>query len=167
MEKEREYQKLLQTLKVTDTPSFERLEEEIDIVYHKLKFISIESRPRVTLVSNIRELSQDFSALTQEALEIGGGIWQSITDIRHAEKIIVVQRDEQLYSDLPVVLQDDALAQSPAAVNNEIYVIQHEVLEDTSANGFLKQVEVFAEIVQSKYFIYGHQGQDWVQFDLR
>ena len=167
MQRDSEYQKLLQTLKTTDIAAFEHLEEEIDIVYHKLKFIPNESRPRVTLVSNVRDLSQDFNALTQEALEIAGGTWQSSADIHNAEKIIVVQQDEQLYADLPLVLQEDGVAQTPAIANNEIYIVQQEVIENASSAGFLRQVEVFAEIVQSKYFVYGHNGQDWVQFDLR
>lgn len=167
MEKESEYQKLLHTLKSTDTAAYERLEEEVDIVYHKLKFIPVESRPRVTVISNIRDLSQDFTALTIEALEIAGGSWQASLGIEKAEKIIVVQRDDLLYGDLPVVLREDAIAQSPAIVNNELYIVQQDVFENASADAFLKQVEIFAEIIQSKYFVYGHDGQDWVQFDLR
>lgn len=167
MEKESEYQKLLQTLKDTDTAAYERLEEEIDIVYHKLKFIPAESRPRVTLISNIRDLSQDFSSLTKEALEIAGGSWQSSLGILEAEKIIVVQQDALLYTDLPVVLEEPTIAQSPAITNNELYIIQQDVFDGASPEAFLRQVEIFAEIIQSKYFIYGHDGQDWVQFDLR
>ncbi|MCL8001028.1 hypothetical protein M8994_22815, partial [Brucella sp. 21LCYQ03] len=156
-----------QTLKVTDTSAYERLVEEVDIVYHKLKFIPMESRPRVALVSNIRDLSQDFSLLTKEALEIAGGSWQASLHISEADKIIVVQQNELLYADLPVVLEEDSLAQSPAIINNELYIIQQDVFENASANAFLKQVEIFAEIIQAKYFVYGHDGQDWVQFDLR
>lgn len=166
MDTNREYQKLLNHLKETDAQAHEHLEEEIDIVFHKLKFIPLESRPRVAMISNIRDFSQDFRLITQEALDIAGGVWLSMEDLAQADKVIVVQQDASLYNDLPIALQSSLLGETAAISQNELYIIQQSVFEGGTANNFLRQVEIFAEIVQPKYFIYGHEGEGWVRFEL-
>lgn len=166
MDTNREYQKLLNHLKETNAQAHEHLEEEIDIVFHKLKFIPLESRPRVAVISNIRDFSQDFRAITQEALEIAGGVWLSMEDLAQADKVIVVQQDASLYNDLPIALQNSLLGETAAISQNELYIIQQSAFEGGTANDFLRQVEIFAEIVQPKYFIYGHEGEGWVRFEL-
>lgn len=162
----KEYENLLENLKQNDHTVYERVEEEVNIVVHKLKYIPIESRPHTVLINDLRTLSQDFSALTKEAVSLAGGVWTDILDIERADKIIIVGNSVQLYADLPIVLQQEEFSVSPAVLTNEIYIIQQENFGEFSSQRFVDDVEILAEIIQSKYFIYGRNGEDWVKFDL-
>lgn len=161
-----EYEKLLEEIKQKDHTAYEHLDEEANIVVHKLKYIPIESRPNIVLISDLRTMSQDFSALTQEAISIAGGVWTDVLDIEKADKIIVIGNPAQLFADLPIVLQQEEFTLCPAVQTNEVYIIQEENFGVFSSQRFLDDIEILAEIIQPKYFIYGRDGKDWIRFDL-
>lgn len=161
-----EYEKLLETVKEQDFAAYEHLDEEVNIVVHKLKYIPAESRPNTVLISDIRTLAQDFSVLTQEAVLLAGGIWTDVSHIEQADKIVVIGNPAQLYADLPVILQQEEFAQSPAVQTNEIYIIQEDNFGTSATNRFLEDIEILAEITQPKYFVYGRDGEDWLRFDV-
>lgn len=160
-----EYQQFLMTKSAEDPFLAEQLDEEINIVIHKLKYIPTENRPKALLLSDARTLEQDFSALVKESVEIAGGHWLDVAGIQYADKLIVSNDSPQLYSDLPYLLAQPEFANSPAVKDNEVYIIQNGTFGENPKD-FLADVEILAEIIQPKYFIYGREGEDWVRFEL-
>lgn len=161
----KQYEQLLTALRLEDKERAEYIDEEINIIIHKLKYIPIEGRPSVLMIDDVRMLNQDFSPLTKESILIAGGQWIDVEEVWNAEKIIVVEDSLQLYSDLPHLLSQTTFSASPAVQKNEVYIIQNGTF-GTDAKQFLLDVEILAEIIQPKYFVYGHQGDAWVQFGL-
>lgn len=80
--------------------------------------------------------------------------------------LMIVQENDKLYTDVPELIQDEILSRTDAIQGNNVYIIQKSNFGMGTAD-FLRDVEICAEIVQSKYFIYGRKGTDWVQFDIK
>ena len=141
------------------------LEEEIDIVLHKLKFIPQEGRPSVLLLDQQQYDEALYNEQLADSVAIAGGRLVA-EKYDNPEIILIVQHNEQLYTDLPQLLQDDIISRSDALQNNKVFIIQQADF-GKDAELFLRDVEICAELLQPKYFIYGHQGADWVQFDMQ
>lgn len=164
MEKLNFYNTLIANTTPTNANERTHLEEEIDIVVHKLKFIPEESRPTVLVLDqkNLYKPS-DSSQLTDTIAIAGGNLLLEKYD--NPKKLIFVQHSNDLYTDIVSILEDEVLTRTDAVRHNEVYII-HKPCFGADAEGFLGDVEIAAEILQPKYFVYGRQGIDWVKFDL-
>ncbi|KGE15791.1 hypothetical protein [Sphingobacterium deserti] len=142
----------------------EYLDEEINILIHKLKFIPQEQRPTVLIVEQRSGFEPIYNDQLLDSVQIAGGsLLQEKFD--NPSTLLIVQDNERLYGELSVLLEDDLLARTNAVLANQVYIIQKNDL-GLNKEDFLEDVEICAEILQPKYFIYGHQGKDWVKFDL-
>jgi iron complex transport system substrate-binding protein len=142
----------------------EYLDEEINILIHKLKFIPQEQRPTVLTVEQRSGFEPIYNEQLMDSVQIAGGsLLQEKFD--NPSILLIIQENESLYSEIGTLLEDDLLARTNAVTANQVYIIQKTDL-GLHADDFLVDVEICAEILQPKYFIYGHQGQDWVKFDL-
>lgn len=144
----------------------EELEEEVDILVHKLKFIPTETRPKVLLLENIDPASPLQSALTTESIRIAGGVPLEIQEYKDADILLIKQDEFLLYGQLPQFIQQEEWSSIPAIKNNKIYIIKKDDFANVPGKDYLLELEILAEIIQPKYFIFGHQGIDWVNFDL-
>ncbi|MFZ4260794.1 hypothetical protein ACFRAE_02050 [Sphingobacterium sp. HJSM2_6] len=148
---------------VQDPAAYEYLEEEINIIIHKLKFIPQENRPRVNLIVQ-NQANIDTSYIT-ELLSVAGAQVQEQTQEQMQEDIVLFINDSDSFlNEIPKWLGQQVQI-SNAVANNQIYVIQKPQFAQIREN-FLVDTEILAEIIQSKYFHYGHEGQYWIKFDL-
>lgn len=158
------YNTLLESHKEVDSEKAELLEEEIDIVIHKLKFIAADQRPSVLLLAQKTNFAPLINEQVSDIVKIAGGnILTDETD--NPDIIIVIQENDELYSTLIDALQHSNYARTKAVQENHIFIIQQSDF-GTDAESFTRDVEISAEIIQPKYFIFGRQGSDWVSFDL-
>lgn len=142
----------------------EYLEEEINILIHKLKFIPQEQRPSVLVVEQSSGFQSLYTNQLADTISIAGGmLLQEKFD--NPAMLLVLQDNEGLYGEITALLEDELLSRTSAVVSNQIYIVQKEKL-GTKIEDFLADIEICAEIIQPKYFIYGRQGRDWVKFDL-
>ncbi len=160
----RYYEELLGHLQLEDQEKAAILEEEINIMIHKLKFLSSESFPTVAILSQ----EYNFNALSSESLRekisLAGG--KLITDVSEGpDTIILLQQDESLYSELSELLQQPWFLSSSAYKNNVIFVIENPHF-GTKLQDYLVETEILAEILQPKYFYFGHEGNGWIKFDI-
>src|SRR5690606_18828345 len=158
------YTTLLQHTQQRDTNAAEYLEEEINILIHKLKFIPEQQRPAVLILAQDTDFQPLFNEQLDDSVSIAGGKLLS-EKYDNPSILVIIQEDEKLYADLPIILQDDVLSRTDAIGNNQVYIIQ-KVNLGTDPSSFLREIGILAEIIQPKYFIYGHKGTDWVQFDM-
>ncbi len=142
----------------------EYLDEEINILIHKLKFIPQEQRPSVLIVQQSTGFMPVFNQKLADIIQIAGGKLLA-EKFDNPGILIVVQESESLYGEIGILLEDDLLSRTTAVVDNQIFIVQKSDL-GVYDDDFLADVEICAEIVQPKYFIYGRQGQDWVKFDI-
>jgi len=144
----------------------DQLEEEVDIVLHKLKFIAQDTRPKVLLLDSITPPSLLESALADDTIRIAGGIPLSLDAYQQAQILIIKQDEFTLYGQLPEFINQDMWKEIPAIRNNQLYLVKKDDFAAIPGKDFLTELELMAEIIQPKYFIYGHQGLHWIKFDL-
>lgn len=159
------YEELIQELKNIDLNKAEYMEEEIDIIIHKLKFLPSENLPKAIVLEQSNDFLPLQSSVVDEKIKIAGG--KPLTDMmENPDSILIIQNDDSLYSHLPSILNSPAIANSSAVSNNNIYIIQNANFNQTDEQ-YLKDTEILAEILQPKYFFFGHDGKDWVKFDIQ
>ncbi|MVZ64293.1 hypothetical protein GQF61_00370 [Sphingobacterium sp. DK4209] len=155
------YTEIAEELQKNNPTAYEELDEEIHIIIHKLKFIPQESRPIVQVIRN-EGIQQDY---LNELLKVAGAQNSGSTvPLQDVEILIFIDESYSYLSTLPVELSS-VYADSKAVKNNHIYVIQKpDFAKDKSA--YIQDIEVLAEIIQSKYFVFGHEGEEWIKFDF-
>jgi iron complex transport system substrate-binding protein len=142
----------------------EKIEDETSILIHKLKFISATDRPKVLVLDQIQPLEINRSAYLQEAIKIAGGI--PVTAENEADKIIVIGQGEQTFIQIPQLLNTAAIASSKAIELDQVFIMTSEQFAQIPGYNYLSELESLAEILQPKYFVYGHEGNVWLQFQL-
>lgn len=158
----------LNEINTIDQTAFEEISEEIDIVLHKLKFIPTETLPKVLIIDE-NTPSVAVTPLMQELVRAAGGILLDPNDPSsptQADKLLFAQDAMQLYGKLPFLLSEPPYQSAPAVAHDEIYIIENNDFGKRSIDHVRSTLEILAEIVQPKYFIYGRQGTDWTRFEL-
>ncbi len=147
------------------SPALEDFMDEINIIIHKLKFISKEDRPKVICIELDDYLSVIKSAYLLDSIALTGGnpLEAKSTEV---DRIIVIDRHQQAFSKLPSILADPILAHSPAIEKNQVYIINKADFGNCPGKDYLQELEILAEIIQPKYFIFGHEGASWLKFEL-
>ena len=158
------YKTLLHHIEQNQPALAENLEEEVNILIHKLKFIPEDQRPTVLILAQQSNFEPLFTPQLEDCVHIAGGnLLQEKYD--NPGLLLIVQNDEKLYTAVPNILQDEILSRTDAIKSNNVFIIQKENF-GTNELDFLHDTEICAEILQPRYFIYGRKGTDWVQFDI-
>ncbi|SFT07934.1 hypothetical protein [Sphingobacterium wenxiniae] len=157
------YNTLLNNLQKNAPEKAEYLDEEINILIHKLKFISSEQRPTVLVLDQKHDFEPLYNEQLADTIAIAGGVLLQ-EKFDNPSLILIIQHSESLYSQISALLSDHIISQTEALQHNNLYIIQKEGFGTT--DNFLEDVEISAEIIQPKYFIYGRQGTDWLKFDI-
>jgi len=158
------YETIISTLQNTDATAAEHFQEAIDIMIHKLKFLSPDTFPQVMVVQQEDRFETAFSTLLEEKINIAGG--RLLADSQSAaDVVIIIQKNDELYSLLPSFIAELREQGSKAIENNKVFIIQSADF-NSAATSYLADTESLAEIIQPKYFFFGRDGQDWVKFDL-
>lgn len=157
------YTAIANELQDSEPEKFEQLEEEINIIIHKLKFIHIENRPMVEIV----DLSKPNTDPTyiEELSEIAGAQNNPLVkEPENTEILIFINDNPTFLGTLPDLLNEQ-YSDYKAVKNNNVFII-HKSDFGKRKGDFLLDTEIFAEIIHSKYFVYGHEGNHWIKFDL-
>jgi iron complex transport system substrate-binding protein len=149
----------------------EEQQERIDIIHHKLKFI--EQKPTVACIINLDPLllAGDDKA---ELIRIAGGTAISGTAetmLQLNPDIIVLMPGDnsiaQSMSEINQLLQLPGFAELKAIKNNRFYIADaSQYFNNDGADNFVDSVELLAEIIYPKQFIFGHEGLGWIKFSI-
>ncbi|SKB56054.1 iron complex transport system substrate-binding protein [Sphingobacterium nematocida] len=156
------YDEIIATLRHKDSQLAEHWEEEIDTIIHKLKFLTSDAIPSVCIVDQSNGFQIVNSLELQEKVKIAGGTLATDFD-KNIGIFIILQKDDSLYSVVPSFIQEQQ--DTKAVANNNLFIIHNSQFNTTDEN-YLQDIEILAEIIQSKYFIFGRDGLDWIKFDL-
>lgn len=146
----------------------EDLEERIDIIAHKLKFIADDSKPRVLFLADVSPVQ----SVTNPYLDIltrgAGGIPIGTTaDGTTADVIVVVSNKTtpQLLSALPTLFSTPGWSESVAVKNGSIYLIHHPDYLRQPGALIADDMEILAEILHPKQFVFGRDKDVWMKFE--
>jgi len=153
-------------------------DERINIIRHKLKFIT--EKPRVACIEWLSPL-MIAGNWTPEIVEIGGGLpvltvagkhssYINFQDILQADPDIIlimpcgfsIQRTLQ---EIGLLLDTPGWTHLKAVKTQRVYIADGNQYFNRSGPRMTDSIEIMAEIINPKQFIFGYEGNGWVQFN--
>ncbi|WP_316804911.1 hypothetical protein [Pedobacter nototheniae] len=137
-----------------DAVKQEELQERLDIVEHKIKFM--DKIPVACL-----DLSNNPSYFLSEEIAQAGGMIES--DVMSAVYVVYYQPGKtltDLMREVPAMLDADW----QSVQNNRIVLLNDDVNRERSAENVVSLIEDFAEMLHPGSFIFGHEGDKWIRF---
>ncbi|MCX2573028.1 substrate-binding domain-containing protein [Pedobacter sandarakinus] len=137
-----------------EATNVEDLQERLDIVTHKIKFMD---KVPVALLNVNNNVSYNLN----EEISLAGGMVES--DIMSAVFIIYYEPGKtltDLMREVPAVLNPDWQAVN----NNRIILLNDDITRERTAENAVALVEDLAEMLHPGSFIFGHEGDKWIRF---
>jgi iron complex transport system substrate-binding protein len=168
-------------LAVTDAGErlIEDLQERIDIIRHKLKYV--ESRPTVACIEWLEPLMLSGNWIP-EMVGFAGGKSVLVEAGKHSPyirwddilltdpEIIVVMpcgfSIERTIREIDILLNLPQFADTRAAKNNRIYIADGNEYFNRPGPRIVDSIEILAEIIHPKLFSFGYEDNGWIKFSF-
>lgn len=147
------------------------LEERLNIIKHKLKFIDESQKPSVLVLTDVNPPVFEPSTYIAHVLRLAGAkIYSpeapSENEFNAGAILVVSDEMERLFGDLAVLLSLDEWKNTDAVKNNRVFLVDgHTHLQAMDLN-IASDVEMLAEILYPQYLTFGGKGESWIQFEL-
>ncbi|AMR31338.1 cobalamin-binding protein [Mucilaginibacter sp. PAMC 26640] len=178
------YENIATVAKAIDaTPAGEQLiedlEERVDIIRHKLKFI--EDKPKVACIEWLEPMMLSGNWVP-ELVSIAGGVsiltqagshspyvnWEEIR-LENPDIIILMPCGfpiERTMREIDLLLQLPGFSELKAVKNNRVYIADGSQYFNRPGPRIVDSIEILAEIINPKQFIFGYEGEGWIKFAL-
>ncbi|MBD1392751.1 cobalamin-binding protein [Mucilaginibacter glaciei] len=174
-------QTVADTLDVTEEGErlIEDLTERVDIIRHKLKFI--ETKPTVACIEWLEPMMISGNWVP-ELITIAGGVpilaqagkhspYVDWADIKAQDPDVILLMPcgfsiERTMREIFILLQQEDFNDLKAVKNNQIYIADGNQYFNRPGPRIVDSVEILAEIIHPKQFIFGYEGEGWVKFAL-
>jgi len=157
----------------------EDLQERVDIVRHKLKFM--ENKPTVACIEWLEPMMVSGNWVPA-LVSIAGGVtilaedgkhspyvkWENIQQ-QDAEVIIVMPCGfsiERTMKEVDLLLQLPGFAELKAVKNDRFYISDGNQYFNRPGPRIVDSIEILAEVIHPKQFIFGYEGNGWIKFSL-
>ncbi|TDQ08838.1 hypothetical protein [Pedobacter metabolipauper] len=140
--------------KVEDEAQREMLQDRVDIIQHKIKFMD---KVTVACLDTKNTLDWSLEGLVNDA----GGILQS--DVMNARVVIYMEEDMgmlQLMGVVPSLLRPEW----PSVEYSRVYLWDDAALLAGDAAVAVEALEDLAEMLYPGYFVFGNEGKTWMSF---
>lgn len=157
----------------------EDLQERVDIIRHKLKFM--ENKPTVACIEWLEPMMVSGNWVP-ELVSIAGGLpvlaengkhspyvkWE---DIRQQDPDVIVVMPcgfpiERTIKEVNLLLQLPGFAELKAVKNDRFYIVDGNQYFNRPGPRIVDSIEILAEIIHPKQFIFGYEGDGWIKFSL-
>jgi len=157
----------------------EELTERVDIIRHKLKFI--DTKPTVACIEWLEPLMVSGNWIP-EMVSIAGGIsilaeagkhspfvkWEAI---QQADPDVMLVMPcgfsiERTLKEIDILLQQPGFRELKAVKNDRLYIADGNQYFNRSGPRIVDSIEILAEIIHSKQFIFGYEGDGWIRFSV-
>lgn len=151
-------------------------EERINIIRHKLKFIT--EKPKVASIEWLSPL-MIAGNWTPEIIEIAGGIpvlaekgkhsaYVNFENIQKEDPDIIVLMPcgfsvERTLKEIDLLLELPGWGQLKAVQENRIYIADGNQYFNRSGPRITDSIEIMAEIINPKQFVFGYEGEGWLR----
>lgn len=157
----------------------ESLQERVDIIKHKLKFI--DSKPTVACIEwlepimisgnwvpGLVNIAGGTPVLAQEGKHSPYIEWDEI--LQQDPEIIVVMpcgfSIERTMREINLLLDRPGFASLKAVKNDRFYIADGSQYFNRPGPRIVDSIEILAEIIRPKQFIFGYEGEGWIKFSL-
>ncbi|SFT27107.1 cobalamin-binding protein [Mucilaginibacter polytrichastri] len=157
----------------------EELQERVDIIKHKLKFA--ENKPTVACIEWLEPMMVSGNWIP-ELIDIAGGTsilaeagkhspYIEWVDIRLTDPEIIVLMPcgfsiERTMKEVGILLEQPGFAELKAVKNNRVYIADGNQYFNRPGPRIVDSIEILAEIINPKQFIFGYEGNGWIKFDM-
>jgi len=157
----------------------EELQERTDIIRHKLKFV--ENKPTIACIEWLEPLMISGNWVP-EMVALAGGIAILTEPGKHStyttwEQIVSADPDivivmpcgfpiARTLNEMAILLQQPGFSDLKAVTNNGLYIADGNQYFNRPGPRIVDSIEILAEIINPKQFIFGYEGQGWIQFSL-
>ncbi|WP_295653635.1 cobalamin-binding protein [uncultured Mucilaginibacter sp.] len=157
----------------------ESLEERIDIIRHKLKYIN--NKPTVACIEWMEPLMVAGNWVP-EMVDIAGGTSVLAVNGKHSpfitwETLQAADPDiiiitpcgfdiQRTLKEINVMLSLPGFADMKAVKNNHLYIADGNQYFNRSGPRIVDSIEILAEIINPKQFIFGYEGNGWMRFSI-
>ena len=157
----------------------EDLQERIELIRHKLKFL--DQKPRVACIEWLSPLMVAGN-WTPEMVAIAGGVSVLATSGKHSPSIDLEQlisadpeviiimpcgfAIERTLQEISLLLSAPGWNEITAVKNNRVYIADGNHYFNRSGPRIVDSIEILAEIINPKQFIFGFEGEGWVKFEM-
>jgi iron complex transport system substrate-binding protein len=158
----------------------EELQERVDIIKHKLKFA--ESKPTVACIEWLEPMMVSGNWIP-ELIDIAGGAsilaeagkhspYVEWVDIRLADPDIILLMPcgfsiERTMKEVSILFEQPGFAELKAVKNNRIYIADGNQYFNRPGPRIVDSIEILAEIINPKQFIFGYESSGWIKFDMQ
>ncbi|WP_448702801.1 cobalamin-binding protein [Mucilaginibacter sp. AW1-3] len=157
----------------------ENLNERVDLIRHKLKYIT--DKPGVACIEWLEPMMVSGNWIP-EMVDIAGGRsilaengkhspyvnWEAI-QAADPDIIIVMPCGfaiERTLKEMNVLLAQPGFADLKAVKNNRLYIADGNHYFNRSGPRIVDSLEILAEIINPKQFIFGYEGSGWMKFGM-
>ena len=157
----------------------EDLQERVDLIQHKLKFI--ENKPTVACIEWLEPLMVSGNWVP-ELVQIAGGTpvlaesgkhspYVEWVDLRLQDPDIIVVTAcgfsiERTLKEIDLLLQLPGFADLQAIKNKRFYIADGNQYFNRPGPRIVDSIEILAEIIYPKQFIFGYEGEGWIKFEV-
>ncbi|QTE35030.1 cobalamin-binding protein [Mucilaginibacter gossypii] len=157
----------------------ESLQERVDIIKHKLKFI--DSKPTVACIEWLEPVMISGNWVPG-LVNIAGGTPVLAQDGKHSPYIEwdeILQQDPEIIVVMPcgfsiertmreinLLLDRPGFASLKAVKNDRFYIADGNQYFNRPSPRIVDSIEILAEIIRPKQFIFGYEGEGWIKFSL-
>jgi len=141
---------------VEDEVLREQLQERVDLVLHKIKFME---KVHVICLNSKNELNTRLKNLVEAA----GGVMQ--IDPLEAQVLIYEEAGKgmlELMGIVPGMLQKEW----PSVTYNRVYLLDDQEVSSTDPQVLVAAMEDLAELMYPGYFVFGNEGRTWTAFGV-
>jgi iron complex transport system substrate-binding protein len=157
----------------------EELEERINIIRHKLKYI--EEKPSVACIEWLSPLMLAGNWIPGLVSIAGGRVilveegkhspfidFQKISDENPSVLLIMPCgfTIEQTLKEIHLLLELPGWAELEAVKNNRIYIADGNQYFNRPGPRIIDSLEILAEIIHPKQFVFGYEGKGWIRFNV-
>ncbi len=157
----------------------ERADERLNIIRHKLKFIS--EKPKVACIEWLAPLMVAGN-WTPELVQIAGGDpilavngkhspFVDFKDIKNEDPDIIIVMPcgfsiSRTLQEINLLLDLPGWQDLKAVKNNRIYIADGNQYFNRSGPRLTDSIEILAEIINPKLFAFGYEGDGWIKFNV-
>jgi Mg-chelatase subunit ChlI len=132
----------------------EELQERVDIIVHKIKFID---KVPVFCMTADHEIYDSLNHL----IEIAGGIL--VAEAENA-KVLIYAEHQQNIAHLIGKVGNKINTDWAAVKYNKVYLIDTSLKMNSTPADWVEQLENIAEMIHPGFFVFGNEGTSWVNF---
>jgi len=143
--------------KLKDETVREQLQERVDIIRHKIKFM--DKVPVACLDSHNR-----LNYTLEEVILNAGGLLYDLTD---SAKVVIYMEEGKTMLELMGVVPALVDNSWPAVEYNRVYLMNGQDLDAGNAEDMVTAMEDIAEMLYPGFFVFGNEGIDWLSFKMQ